>query len=54
MWTTKLDYSAHATPVTFMGKDGRQYVGIVATGGSFLNSPAGGDSLVMFALPKGP
>jgi quinoprotein glucose dehydrogenase len=54
LWTTKLDYSAHATPLTYLGKDGRQYVGIVATGGSFLNSPSGGDSLVMFALPKGP
>jgi quinoprotein glucose dehydrogenase len=50
--TYKLDYSAHATPMTFEGKDGRQYVGIVATGGSYLNSPSGGDSLVMFALPK--
>jgi quinoprotein glucose dehydrogenase len=52
LWTYKLDYSAHATPMTFLGKDGRQYVGIVATGGSYLNSPSGGDSLVMFALPK--
>ena len=52
LWTYKLDYSAHATPMTFAGKDGRQYVGIVATGGSYLNSPSGGDSLVMFALPK--
>ena len=25
---------------------------IVVTGGSYLNSPAGGDSLVVFALPK--
>jgi quinoprotein glucose dehydrogenase len=52
LWSYKLDYSAHATPMTFMGKDGRQYLGIVATGGSYLNSPSGGDSLIMFALPK--
>jgi quinoprotein glucose dehydrogenase len=52
LWSYKLDYSGHATPMTFMGKDGRQYVGIVATGGSYLNSPSGGDSLVMFALPR--
>ena len=38
--------------MTYQGKDGRQYVGIVATGGSYLGSPSGGDSLVMFALPK--
>jgi quinoprotein glucose dehydrogenase len=52
IWTVKLDYSAHATPVTYQGKDGRQYVAVVATGGSYLASPTGGDSLVVFALPK--
>ena len=51
IWTNKLDYSAHATPVTYQGKDGKQYVAVVATGGTFLRSPAGGDSLVVFALP---
>jgi quinoprotein glucose dehydrogenase len=52
LWTTRLDYSAHATPVTYQGKDGRQYVAVVATGGSYLASPAGGDSLMAFALLK--
>ncbi|HZQ40978.1 MAG TPA: pyrroloquinoline quinone-dependent dehydrogenase [Rhizomicrobium sp.] len=52
LWTYKLDYSAHATPITYQGKDGRQYVAIVATGGSYLASPSGGDSLIAFALPK--
>ena len=52
LWTYHLDYSAHATPITYKGKDGRQYVAIVATGGSYLASPAGGDSLMVFALPK--
>ena len=52
LWTVKLDYSAHATPITYQGKDGRQYVAIVATGGSYLNSPTGGDSLLVYALPK--
>jgi quinoprotein glucose dehydrogenase len=52
LWTTKLDYSAHATPITWRGKDGRQYVGVVATGGSYLASPAGGDSLIAWALPQ--
>ena len=52
LWTTKLDYSAHATPITWQGKDKRQYVGVVATGGSYLASPTGGDSLVVWALPK--
>ena len=52
IWTYKLDFSAHATPITYQGEDGRQYVAIVATGGSYLNSPPGGDSLLVFALPK--
>ncbi|HEY8253216.1 MAG TPA: pyrroloquinoline quinone-dependent dehydrogenase [Rhizomicrobium sp.] len=52
LWTYKLDYSAHATPITYQGKDKRQYVAIVATGGSYLASPSGGDSLIAFALPK--
>lgn len=26
LWETVLDASAHATPMTFMGRDGRQYV----------------------------
>lgn len=52
LWTYKLDYSAHATPMTYRGRDGRQYVAIVATGGSFLRSPAGGDSILVFALPE--
>lgn len=52
LWTYHLDYSAHATPITYRGRDGRQYVAVVATGGSYLRSPMGGDSLVVFALPK--
>jgi quinoprotein glucose dehydrogenase len=51
IWTVKLDYSAHATPMTYRGRDGKQYVAVVASGGSFLRDPAGGDSLVVFGLP---
>ena len=40
LWATKLDRRANANPITYQGKDGKQYVGIVAT-----------DSLVVFALP---
>jgi quinoprotein glucose dehydrogenase len=51
IWTHKLAYSGHATPITYRGKDGKQYVALVATGGSFLRSPIGGDSVLVFALP---
>ena len=51
LWTWKLEASAHATPITYRGRDGRQYLAIVATGGSFLDSPIDSDALTVFALP---
>jgi quinoprotein glucose dehydrogenase len=51
VWTYKMDLSAHASPMTYRGKDGKQYVAIVATGGSFIRSPTGPGSLMVFALP---
>jgi quinoprotein glucose dehydrogenase len=51
VWTVKLPASAHATPMTYRGKDGKQYVVIVSTGGSFLNSPLVSDAVTAFALP---
>ena len=51
LWEVKLDASAHATPITYAGAGGRQYVAISATGGSFLDSPLTGDDIVAFALP---
>jgi quinoprotein glucose dehydrogenase len=51
LWTYKLPASAHATPATYE-KNGRQYVVIVATGGSLVESPIEGDAVIAFALPK--
>jgi quinoprotein glucose dehydrogenase len=51
VWTVKLAASAHAAPVTYQGKNGKQYMAIAATGSSFLESPVTGDSLDVFALP---
>jgi quinoprotein glucose dehydrogenase len=50
LWDTELDASAHGLPITYQGKDGRQYVAVAAGGGSYLGSPAG-SKLVAFALP---
>jgi quinoprotein glucose dehydrogenase len=52
LWETKLDAAAHSTPITYTGKDGRQYVAISASGGSFLESPLTGDAITAYALPK--
>ena len=50
LWSTEIDGSGHATPVTYQGRDGRQYVVIAAGGGGYFGSkPA--DALVAFRLP---
>jgi glucose dehydrogenase len=57
LWTEKIDASAHTIPITYMGKNGKQYVvveafggpGIVAVSGYFNDAP--GDSVIAFALP---
>ena len=49
-WETQLDACAHSVPMTFMGKDHRQYVVVAAGGGSFLGA-APGSTIVAFALP---
>ncbi len=53
VWETRLEAAAHATPATYRGADGRQYVVIVSTGGSFLDSPLTSDTITAFALPEG-
>jgi glucose dehydrogenase len=58
LWTEKIDASAHTIPVTYLGKDGKQYVvveafggpGIVAVSGYFNDAP--GDSVIAFRLPS--
>ncbi len=50
LWTVKLPGAAEATPITYQGRDGRQYVVITATGGGFFNNAVTGDSVVAFAL----
>ncbi len=53
LWETTLEASAHATPMTFQGRDGRQYVVIAAGGGGLLRSEPG-SKIVAFALPTSP
>lgn len=51
LWTVKLGGTAHATPSTYLGRDGRQYVVITGTGGGLLDAPLTDDSITAFALP---
>jgi len=50
LWTVKLGGAAEATPMTYLGKDGKQYVVITSTGGGFFNNPVTDDSVMAFAL----
>jgi quinoprotein glucose dehydrogenase len=40
LWVTRLERRGNADPITYQGRDGRQYVAIVAT-----------DTLLTYALP---
>jgi quinoprotein glucose dehydrogenase len=51
LWTVRLGGAAQATPSTYLGKDGRQYVVITSTGGGFFDAPLTDDSIMAFALP---
>jgi quinoprotein glucose dehydrogenase len=52
LWTVKLGASAESVPSTYLGKDGRQYVAVVAAGGGDAAAPVTSDELTVFALPK--
>jgi quinoprotein glucose dehydrogenase len=53
LWSAHLDYTANAVPITYRGRNGRQYVAVVAAGGR--GSDAGtnnNQALIVFALPQ--
>jgi len=52
LWTVQLAGAAEATPITFEGRDGKQYVVITATGGGFFNNPVTDDSIIAYALDE--
>ena len=51
LWVTTIDAGAHAAPMTFQGKNGKQYVVITATGGGFLGDKSRADTVIAYALP---
>jgi quinoprotein glucose dehydrogenase len=50
LWVDTLPASAHTTPSTYQGRDGKQYVVVGANGGSFFGS-APSDEVIAYALP---
>jgi quinoprotein glucose dehydrogenase len=51
-WKGTLPTSARSTPMTYLGRDGRQYVVIAAGGHGAEIGPPLGDYVVAFALPR--
>ena len=56
LWTRTLEYGAQALPITYRGKDGRQYVAVVSASGGGEKGPDGkpdnAQALIAFALPN--
>jgi quinoprotein glucose dehydrogenase len=50
LWRERLPAGGQATPMTFQGSDGRQYVVVVA-GGHGSTGTAAGDAIIAYALP---
>jgi quinoprotein glucose dehydrogenase len=50
LWEQVIDANGHTVPVTYLGKDGRQYVAIMAGGGGGYLGGTPSDSLIAFAL----
>ena len=49
LWVANLEFSAHSTPITYLGKDGKQYVVIGANGGGYFGAPTG-DAVIAYVL----
>ena len=60
LWERQLDDAPMTVPITYRGKDGRQYVAVVAAGSGFGGPPPRGpdgkplnnESVIAFALPE--
>jgi quinoprotein glucose dehydrogenase len=52
LWESRLPAGGQATPMTYTGADGRQFLLVVAGGHGSLGTKAG-DSVIAYALPRG-
>ncbi|MBZ2185168.1 MAG: pyrroloquinoline quinone-dependent dehydrogenase [Bryobacter sp.] len=52
VWTVKLKGAAEATPMTYEGRDGKQYVVVTATGGGFFNNPVTDDAVIAWRVEE--
>lgn len=52
LWRARLPAGGQSTPATYMGRDGRQYLVVVAGGHRYTGTKTG-DSVIAYALPVG-
>lgn len=50
LWATNVGAAAHALPMTYLARDGKQYVAIMVSGGGFLGDPTIPATLMVFAI----
>ncbi|HXK02823.1 MAG TPA: pyrroloquinoline quinone-dependent dehydrogenase [Verrucomicrobiae bacterium] len=50
LWEAKLEAGGHTIPITYMGRDGRQYVALTAGGSTYFGGPLS-NGVAAFALP---
>jgi len=50
IWVAKIDAGAHSAPITFEGKDKKQYIVVTATGGGFLGDRSHADTVIAYTL----
>lgn len=53
LWEQPIDANGHTIPITYLGKDGKQYVALMAGNGGGYFGGSSGDSLIAFALDGG-
>jgi quinoprotein glucose dehydrogenase len=51
LWSDRLEANGHATPMSYRGRSGRQYVVIAAGGGGYFSRKAS-DAVAAYALPS--
>ena len=54
LWETTLEASGHSSPITYRGRDQRQYIAIMAAGGGGFLGGGLSNTLIAFALPDVP
>lgn len=52
IWRARLPAGGQSTPATYMGRDGRQYLVVVAGGHGYVGTKLG-DAVIAYALPQG-